>query len=60
MNIVSVKLLYILITVMILHSIVYHVCVILILRTYEMHSVFLVKSGVTKWYQSRNDCRSQP
>jgi hypothetical protein len=31
MNIVTVKLLYILITVMILHSIVYHVCVILIL-----------------------------
>jgi hypothetical protein len=31
MNIVSVKLLYIFITVMVLHSIVYYVCVILIL-----------------------------
>jgi hypothetical protein len=31
MNIVSVKLLYVLIIVMVLHSIVYHVCVFLIL-----------------------------
>jgi hypothetical protein len=48
------------ITSMVLHSFVYHVCVNWSWRTYEMHSVFLVKSGVTKWYESRDDCRSQP
>jgi hypothetical protein len=35
------------ITAMVLHSFVYHVCVNWSWRTYEMHSVFLVKSGVT-------------
>jgi hypothetical protein len=35
------------ITAMVLHSFVYHVCVNWSWRTYEMHSVFLVKSGVS-------------
>jgi hypothetical protein len=29
-------------------------------HTYEMHSVFYGKSGVTEWYQSNADCRTQP
>jgi hypothetical protein len=48
------------IAAMVLHSFVYHVRVNWFWLTYEMYSVFLVKSGVTKWYQSRDDCRSQP
>jgi hypothetical protein len=35
------------ITAMVLHSFIYHVCVNWSWRTREMHSVFLVKSGVT-------------
>jgi hypothetical protein len=29
-------------------------------HTYEMHSAFYEKSGVTEWYQSNADYRTQP
>jgi hypothetical protein len=29
-------------------------------HTYEMHSVFFGKTGVTEWYQSNADCRTHP
>jgi hypothetical protein len=42
-------------TAMVLHSFVYHVCVNWSWRTYEMHSIFLVKSGLTGCYTVNSD-----
>jgi hypothetical protein len=35
-----------------------HVCNLILAHTWSMHSVLPLKLGVTKWYQSRVDCRN--